>query len=158
MNIKIKKTDTTNMEAVDFLAFENLKLFLKVSNNPNIKRLYESNHKEVFIETFISKYKETLNGGTIYTAHIEDKIIGVAYIKDNNYLESLFVSEEYRNIGIGSKLLKTLIEECSKLGAIRVDANLEAVSLYERFDFKRVDGQIKARVVPMELGEIKHGK
>ena len=73
MNIKIEKTDTTNIEAINFLAFENLKLYLKVNNNPNVKRLYES-RKDIFAETFISKYKETLNSGTIYVAYIEDKI------------------------------------------------------------------------------------
>ena len=158
MNIRIEKTDKTNTLATTFLALEVLKLYLELRCGPRFKAFYEQN-KNKFTEAFIRDYTNSLNeNGIIYVAYIDDVIQGAGYIKENNYLESLFVSEEFRNMGIGSSILERLIDDCIKFGAIRVDANLKAVSLYERFSFEKVQDFNRKDSVSMELKERKNGK
>lgn len=158
MNIRIEKTNTTNTLVTTFLALENLKLYLSLRCGPKMKEFYNQN-KESFTETFIRDYTNSLSeNGVIYAAYIDNTIQGAGYINEDNYLNSLFVSEEYRNMGIGSSILERLIDECIKLGAIRVDANLDAITLYERFNFEKVQGVNNKHSVSMELKERKNGK
>lgn len=157
MNIKIEKVDINNTEVLTFLALENLKMFLEL--RPNIKSIYESGAREILISSFIEEFKkDTLDKvNMIYAAFMDEKIVGAIQINNDGYLSSLFVLEEYRNQKIGSLLLERLIKECNDFDVIRVDANIRAISLYERFNFRKMD-TIKDASIPMELERSQYGK
>ena len=63
-------------------------------------------------------------------------------IAGQTHILSFAIAEDYRNKGLGSKLLKFFIDYCIQKGyksirlEVRVDNKL-AISLYERFNFKR---------------------
>lgn len=151
MNIKIEKCDNDNEKALIFLSKESLKLYLEL--NPQYKAIYEGELKDLITATFIEKYisLESSKVSAIYTASVDGEIVGAIQLNNDNYLSSLFVSEEYQRNGIGTRLLERLIKECNNLDVIRADARIKAISLYEKFSFHRVAGKENAAFVPMEL-------
>lgn len=160
MNIRVEKTNNKNNDVITFLSEESLKLFLEL--NPKFKELYNDvthNYKEIIRNHYIIEHKKTIQeDGNIYVAYNENNIVGVGYIENDNYLKSLFVKEEFRNMGIGTKILEKLISECSKNGIISVNARIGAISLYERLGFTRTESDENNVYVPMELGEKTNGK
>lgn len=158
MNIKIEVTDINNNEAIMFLIDESFKLFLEIY--PEHLSLYL--HDEKVRNDMEHRYKKTFienldKNDIIYTAHLDDEIIGCGLIRDNGYLDSLFVKEEYRNQKIGSKLLEKIINECIDFDIITVDARIEAISLYEKFSFQKT-GVSNGIRVPMKLERSYYGK
>lgn len=156
MNIIIKKVDINNNEAINFMIEESLKLFIEVS--PRIRKLMKKDNNDSLKKLFYDEFRDSLKeNNIIYCAYIDSEIVGIINIENNNYLSDLYVKEEYRNMKIGSSLLKKIIEECSNLKVIKVDARIEAISLYERFSFKKT-GEFNGRSVPMELERKNYGK
>ena len=153
--MRIEKVIEENLEeALMFLIQEELKLILEL--NPEYSSEYESIKKFYINETYDFYQKRK---GTLYTARVQEKIIGIGYMTEDGYLASLFVKEEYRNLGIGSKILKTMLEESSQKTMIRVDARRKAMTLYKRFHFQEdVVGLSKKEFVPMELDRRVYGK
>lgn len=158
MNIIIKKiSEDEKLEVVPFLVDEYESLILEL--NPNIKHFYSGSYGDCTREMDKRYFVEQMRiKPIIYAAYDEDKIVGAGFINSTGYLDSLFVKEDYRNQTIGSKLLKHLIDECSHLQVIRVEARIDAISLYERFSFHKVDGKRNSAFVPMELERGHHGK
>ena len=67
------------------------------------------------------------------------------------YISSLFVKKEYRNQKVGSTLLEKVLNDCKEYQVIRLNANIKAISLYQRYGFCQ-NGQIeKNLIVPMVL-------
>lgn len=93
--------------------------------------------KDIFKEIFNQELK--LNIYSKIIAYKEDKIIGfIIYddIYDRYEIEYIGVLEEYRNKGIGSKLMEYLD---NKNISLEVDVNNEnAIKLYEKYGFKKV--------------------
>jgi ribosomal protein S18 acetylase RimI-like enzyme len=61
------------------------------------------------------------------------------------YLDDVFVLEQYRGQGIGSKLMREALNDARKSGCVRVELgtrrdNIRARRLYERLGFDEVDG------------------
>lgn len=151
MNYKIEKTGINNDEVVKFLLKESLSLYLEI--NPEQIPIYLCDQE--IRKNIDSRWQKVFMGGLektdiIYTASLDDEIIGCILIKENGYLDSLFVKEEYRNMKIGTTLLTKVIDECLNLNVIRVDARLEAISLYQKFSFKEV-GSSNGRSIPMQF-------
>ena len=96
-------------------------------------------------------YKECLFGdkalATMLIAEKENQPIGLAiYFRDfpgyigrpGVYLEDLYVEPEYRGQGIGTQLMRYVIEEAKRLGAPRVrlaavHENAQARAFYQKF-------------------------
>ena len=109
--------------------------------NENIK-------KELFLE--IRRDYFLHKNSAIYTAKVEGVLVGAA-LRCNSYLDSLFVKKEYRNQKIGSTLLEKVLNDCKEYQVIRLNANIKAISLYQRYGFCQ-NGQIeKNLIVPMVL-------
>lgn len=85
-------------------------------------------------------------GDFFIVARINGHVVGYAIAcpedRGRLHLYSIAVREEYRERGIGKKLLRTIIEKARKTGfreiylEVRVD-NLPAIKLYEKMGFKR---------------------
>lgn len=156
MDILIKKVNPNDEEMIEFLTEENFNLFIETKGKfgsmyyETLKDYYKDLSNELIVK-FLN------NSSIVYGAYIEDKLIGCGFIEDNGYLNSLFVDSKYRNMGIGTKLLEKLIQECSDFSIIKVNASIKAISLYKRFSFQEV-GVSNGRNVPMELERGNYGK
>jgi len=158
MNYIIEKTDIADDRVINFLLEESFDLYLEIC--PEQIPIFVCDKK--FRESIESRWKKVFMGGlnetdTIYAAYLNDEIIGCILIKENGYLDSLFVKEEYRNMKIGTTLLSKVINECIDLNIIKVDARLEAISLYQRFSFKEI-GTSNGRSIPMQFERSYYGK
>lgn len=149
MNYKIIKMNRESKEKItDFIGNECLKMYLE--DNSNYEQVFkDKNDLELTYKNFNILRNGISNNSTVYAAFLEDEVIGAGIIEENGYLEYLFVKEEYRNLGIGTNLLKKMIEVYGENKVINVDARIESINLYKRFSFKRTDNA-KHIFVPME--------
>lgn len=87
--------------------------------------------------------------GAVYIARIDQEVVGVIeYMRDfdkvnKTYLYGLAVDKDYRNQGIGNKLLKYSLNKLKgdkiKEVELTVDPdNEEALNLYREFGFERI--------------------
>ena len=149
-NLEIKKlapTDERILEVIKFLSEESFNLFIQnnLKEFDNLEQDKKDKFKELALRQGIDYYLSC--DGEIYVAYLNDAIIGAA-LRNNDSLDSLFVKKEYRNQKIGSMLLERLLKECSDYKIIYLNANMEAVSLYERYGFqKQVHHQNKNEIL-----------
>ena len=79
-------------------------------------------------------------------AKIDNEIIGFAGIKiilDEADIMNIVTKKSFRNNGIGSLLLKSLIELSKDLNLLSIslevdETNIVAINLYKKFDFKEI--------------------
>ncbi len=126
---------------------KNSKLIIKIANKSNIKEI-----TNVKVESFNSNYetsytyvKEAIDDdeSIVYIAEIDEKIVGTCTIdisQNTNFLYSLCVSPKFRNKGIASQIVKSivndLIDSNSNIFQIVVeDSNTGARRLYEELGF-----------------------
>lgn len=115
---------------IKFLVNENFKMFLKTRNITNLQNY------EKYYSIFSDNYKEYIikNGGYIYSTYQDDEIIGILYINKYNYIDSLFIKEEYQNKKVGSNLLRIVLEEYNNKD-ITLTCNNNTLNFYKRLGF-----------------------
>lgn len=151
-NLEIKRISIINnqelTEAFTFIADESLDCYLKTYMDTTTILADDYIKKELFLE--IRRDYFLHKNSAIYTAKVEGVLVGAA-LRCNSYLDSLFVKKEYRNQKIGSTLLEKVLNDCKEYQVIRLNANIKAISLYQRYGFCQ-NGQIgKNLIVPMVL-------
>lgn len=127
---------------------KNSKLIIKIADKSNIEEI-----TNVKVESFNSNYetsytyvKEAIDDddeSIVYIAKIDEKIVGTCTIdisQNTNFLYSLCVSPKFRNKGIASQIVKSilndLIDSNSNIFQIVVeDSNTGARRLYEELGF-----------------------
>ena len=92
--------------------------------------------------------KDEINSENSYyiVAKSENEIVGFAGIKvllDESDIMNIVTKKSYRNKGIGSILLQYLIDLSYNLNLKQItlevnESNLSAISLYKKFDFKKI--------------------
>lgn len=135
------------MEKVGIISYEDR------YHNDFKKLSYEWLEKYVFVEPederILNDPKEVIldEGGYIFLAKTDDKIVGtVALIKvDNDTFElaKLAVTEEYKGLKIGTKLMMKCLDVAKKENYKKIilytNHNLEeAMALYKKFKFKEI--------------------
>lgn len=115
---------------LDFLISQNFQMYLKERNISYIENY------EIYYSLFSDNNKDYIcnNGGLIYSAYFNNEIVGVIYINDNFYIDSLFVKEKYRKKGIGKKLIKILLHEFRDK-EISITSSKEALEFYRKLNF-----------------------
>lgn len=88
-----------------------------------------------------------------FIAEIDDAPVGIctATAYDNaGFFGELIVSPEYRNQGVGTRLLTTAVEylEKKQIGSIYLDSVPEVVPLYERAGFRKVCASLRFQGEP----------
>ena len=134
MNVIIKK-ESLNDEIFNFLIDESFYLCCKVKNinedNIDIMIKLKQKLKKLYLVELIDN--------KIYTAYLNDELVGVSCINNQNHLSDLFVRKEYQNNGIGSMLLKQVIEDNNQYGDITLNANKEYLNFYKENNFKIIE-------------------
>lgn len=88
------------------------------------------NYIDSHISDDIEKYKMIL---------IQDKVIGCFLIRNENdtvLLDEVYLDSEYRGKGIGTKIIKDIIDNNHKVSLWVYKNNIKAISLYQRLNFK----------------------
>lgn len=147
---KLATVDEKILTVINFLSEENFDLFIQTNLKgfDNLEQEKKDKFKELSLRQAIGYYLSC--DGEIYVAYLNDEIIGAA-LRNEDYLDSLFVKKEYRNQKVGSTLLEKVLNDCKEYQVIRLNANIKAISLYQRYGFCQ-NGQIeKNLIVPMVL-------
>lgn len=147
---KLAPVDERILTVINFLSEENFGLFIQTNLKEfdNLEQEKKDKFKELALRQAIGYYLSY--NGEIYVAYLNDEIIGAA-LRNEDYLDSLFVKKEYRNQKVGSTLLEKVLNDCKEYQVIRLNANIKAISLYQRYGFCQ-NGQIeKNLIVPMVL-------
>lgn len=77
-----------------------------------------------------------------YNIIIDDKIIGSVCIRDlenAKLLDEIYLEKEFRNKGIGTDIIRKIIENNESVCLWVYKENIKAVSLYKRLGFKIID-------------------
>lgn len=154
---KLAPVDERILTVINFLSEENFGLFIQTNLKEfdNLEQEKKDKFKELALRQAIGYYLSC--NGEIYVAYLNDEIIGAA-LRNEDYLDSLFVKKEYRNQKVGSTLLEKVLNDCKEYQVIRLNANIKAISLYQRYGFCQ-NGQIeKNLIVPMVLERKKYGQ
>ena len=154
---KLATVDEKILTVINFLSEENFDLFIQTNLKEfdNLEQEKKDKFKELALRQAIGYYLSC--DGEIYVAYLNDEIIGAA-LRNEDYLDSLFVKKEYRNQKVGSTLLEKVLNDCKEYQVIRLNANIKAISLYQRYGFCQ-NGQIeKNLIVPMVLERKKYGQ
>lgn len=112
---------------------EDLDIIMKIWQEENIKahnfipsKYWESNYEYV---------KKILPNAEIWVYTIEDNVVGFIGLNDT-YIEGIFVNSNYHNKGIGTKLLKYLMEQKAKLSLRVYEKNDKAIKFYKNNSFR----------------------
>ena len=96
--------------------------------------------KENINEYVINIVNKTLKD--YFNIIIDDKIIGSVCIKDlenAKLLDEIYLEKEFRNKGIGTDIIRKIIENNESVCLWVYKENIKAVSLYKRLGFKIID-------------------
>ncbi|RKD32367.1 ribosomal protein S18-alanine N-acetyltransferase [Thermohalobacter berrensis] len=123
-NLILREMETKDLEEV--LYIENTCFTTPWSKNAFIKEITENK---------LAKY---------IVAQLEDKVVGYGgmwIILDEGHITNIAVAPNYRGLGIGSAIVKELINICKKLEINRMTlevrkSNIVAQNLYEKYGFK----------------------
>jgi len=106
-------------------------------------KLEKESHKEItwWSPLNLSEFQKLIRKRLVYVT--EDKKEIIAYlngnVKDNQlFLEDIYVKKEFRNNGIGKKLIKFFLADWkkSKFKEVRLDCPERLRKFYEKFGFK----------------------
>ena len=154
MNIEIKKADISNLKDIQNL---NNQLFELEYNNfdPSLKVGWP------FTKEGVKYFTNMLSNEIVYIAIVENKIIG--YLAGRIYIESscvtnslaevdnMFILEDYRKYGIGSKLMDEFKQCCMKnnIEELKVTAsakNIKAIDFYNKNGFNDFEITLKQKL------------
>lgn len=154
MDIEIKKADITHLTDIQEL---NNKLFELEYNNfdPALKVGW------TFEKNGIDYFKDMLNNEIVYIALYKDKIIGYlagsinvqgSYVtKSLAEVDNMFILEEYRKYGVGSRLINEFKKYCisNNIEELKVTAsakNINAIEFYKKNGLKEFEITLKQRI------------
>jgi putative acetyltransferase len=91
-----------------------------------------------------------------FVAELAGRIVGYADLQPNGYIDHFFVSGEHQRQGIGSRLMKRLLEEAASNGIpdLTSDVSRAAQPFYRKFGFEVVEQRfpiVRGVVVPNAL-------
>ena len=124
------------------------------ASKKDIPRLiqYKKDIIYMYIKCLSGEEKENINEYVItsvneifkdyYNIIIDDKIIGSVCIRDlenAKLLDEIYLEKEFRNKGIGTDIIRKIIENNESVYLWVYKENIKAVLLYKRLGFKIID-------------------
>lgn len=89
--------------------------------------------KEYWLNNY-SFVKKAFSSATIYAYYSDNKIVGFLGII-NEYIAGIFILQDYRSLGIGTQLLKTIQSTHTKLTLDVYQKNTLALKFYQKNGF-----------------------
>ncbi|QDH78489.1 GNAT family N-acetyltransferase [Echinicola soli] len=91
------------------------------------------------------RWKQALKEEFFLVAEYDAKIVGFGALKDDNYIDFMYVQYDYQRLGLAERLLKALENKAkeNKAGLIIADASKTAIPFFEKMGFSMVQENIK---------------
>lgn len=145
MNYNIRKIKENEYYLLEDFIYE--AIFIPEGVAPPPKSIIEQPDLQVYIKDFgTGKYD------ICFVAEADGKIAGAVWVRDmNDYghiadgVPSFAISlyKEYRNFGIGTKLMTTMLDELRRIGCTRTSLAVQkenyAVKMYKKVGFEIID-------------------
>ena len=160
MNYNIRKIREDEYRLLDDFIYE--AIFIPEGVEPPPKTIINQPDLQVYIKDF-GKEKDDI----CFVAEAYGKVIGAVWVRDmNDYghiadgVPSFAISlyKEYRNFGIGTKLMRTMLEELKSRGYERTSLAVQkanyAVRMYKNVGFNIVDENDEEYIMVCELNAI----
>lgn len=103
------------------------------------KDLVEDERKRID-EYVINSVNETLKD--YFNIIVDDKVIGsviIINLRRGKLLDEIYLEKEFRNNGVGTDIIRKIIENNKSVYLWVYKENIKAVSLYKRLGFKIID-------------------
>ena len=160
MNYSIRKIREDEYKLLDDFIYE--AIFIPEGVEPPPKSIINQPDLQVYIENF---GKET--DDICFVAEADSKVVGAVWVRDmQDYghiadgVPSFAISlyKEYRNFGIGTKLMKTMLSELKAKGyektSLAVQKANYAVKMYKKVGFEIIDENDEEYIMVCELENI----
>jgi RimJ/RimL family protein N-acetyltransferase len=116
-------------------------IYLLTNNDEMIKNIADGKKWNKFkVERFI-KYNE--NVPTSYKITMDNKLIGLVYIKKSDKYITIMIHPEYQSKGIGSKVLNIFIEKLKNINIkyffVKIkQSNIKSIKLFQKFNLIKI--------------------
>lgn len=160
MNYNIRKIREDEYKVLDDFIYE--AIFIPEGVEPPPKSIINQPDLQVYIENF-GKKKDDI----CYVAEADGKVVGAVWVRDmKDYghiadgVPSFAISlyKEYRHFGIGTELMKTMLEELKSRGyekaSLAVQKANYAVRMYKKVGFEIIDENEEEYIMVCKLSNI----
>ena len=131
MNYKLVKSSINDIDILIKYKKETIFEYAKNLSNEEIDRI--NNYVTNNIPDYLDNYNNIV---------INNKIIGcllITNIDDGILLDEIYLEEEYRNKGIGTSIIKNVIDNNSNIYLWVYKLNKQAINLYKKLGFIIID-------------------
>ena len=131
MNYKLVKSSINDIDILIKYKKETIFEYAKNLSNEEIDRI--NNYVTNNIPDYLDNYNNIV---------INNKIIGcllITNIDDGILLDEIYLEEEYRNKGIGTSIIKNIIDNNSNIYLWVYKLNKQAINLYKKLGFIIID-------------------
>jgi len=126
----------------------------KVIEEPEIRTYIDNFGEKKGDYCFVAKIDGTIVG-TVWTRILADDIKGFGFIDSETPEFAISLFKEYRSKGIGTKLMRTMIEHLRNSGYKQTSLNVKkenyAVQLYKNMGFRIIDEDSEDYLMLLEL-------
>ena len=131
MNYKLVKSSINDIDILIIYKKETIFEYAKNLSNEEIDRI--NNYVTNNIPDYLDNYNNIV---------VNNKIIGcllITNIDDGILLDEIYLEEEYRNKGIGTSIIKNVIDNNSNIYLWVYKLNKQAINLYKKLGFIIID-------------------
>lgn len=121
------------IKKLDNLDFETIEKILNIWLNSNLEA-HDFIKREYWIDN-LDKVKKKFSDSTIYVYYADNQIVGFADLYEQ-YIAGLFITDNYRNKGIGRFLLERLKSDYNVLNLYVNEKNEGAIRFYTKHQFE----------------------
>lgn len=160
MNYNIRKIREDEYKLLDDFIYE--AIFIPEGVEPPPKSIINQPDLQVYISNF-GKEKDDI----CFVAEADGKVVGAVWVRDmNDYghiaegVPSFAISlyKEYRNFGIGTRLMETMLSELKNRGYERTSLAVQkanyAVRMYKKVGFEIIDENDEEYIMVCELKSV----
>lgn len=121
------------IKKLDNLDFETIEKILNIWLNSNLEA-HDFIKREYWIDN-LDKVKKMFSDSTSYVYYADNQIVGFADLYEQ-YIAGLFITDNYRNKGIGRFLLERLKSDYNVLNLYVNEKNEGAIRFYTKHQFE----------------------
>lgn len=135
------------IKKLDNLDFESIEKISSIWLNSNIDA-HDFIKREYWIDN-LDKVKKMFPDSTIYVYYADNQIIGFAGLYEQ-YIAGIFITDNYRNKGIGRLLLERLKRDYNGLNLYVYEKNEGAIRFYTKHQFEIKSKEFEAETQEYE--------